>query len=49
MLGDDELASLIGETGQVELTCEFCNRAFSYDTAEIRTILGGETPDQTLH
>lgn len=49
MLGDDELASLIGETGQVELTCEFCNRAFSYDTAEIRTILGGETPDQALH
>jgi molecular chaperone Hsp33 len=49
MLGADELASLIAETGQVELTCEFCNRAFSYDAAEVEMILGGETPGQILH
>ncbi len=49
MLGADELASLIEETGQVELTCEFCNRAFAYDAADVEAILDGATPSQTLH
>jgi molecular chaperone Hsp33 len=49
MLGADELASLIEETGKVELTCEFCNRAFHYDGADVEAILGGATPGQILH
>ncbi len=49
MLGAAELASLIAETGQVELTCEFCNCAFQYDAADVEAILGGATPSQTLH
>jgi len=49
MLGAEELASLIEETGEVELTCEFCNRAFSYDSSEVEAILGGDTPGQILH
>ncbi len=49
MLGADELASLIEETGQVELTCEFCNRVFRYDADDVETILDGATPDQILH
>jgi len=49
MLGAAELASLIEEAGKVELTCEFCNRAFSYDAATVEAILEGSTPPQTLH
>jgi redox-regulated HSP33 family molecular chaperone len=49
MLGADELASLIEETGKVELTCEFCSRAFHYDAADVDAILGGATPGQILH
>ena len=49
MLGREEVTSLIEETGQVELTCEFCNRAFSYDAAEVEAILDGQTPGQVLH
>jgi molecular chaperone Hsp33 len=49
MLGADELASLIEETGKVELTCEFCSHAFHYDAADVDAILGGATPGQILH
>jgi molecular chaperone Hsp33 len=49
MLGPDELADLLGQTGHVELTCEFCNRAFRYDAADVDTILDGETPQTLLH
>ncbi len=49
LLGANELASLIEETGEVELTCEFCNRAFHYDATDVEAILDGETPGQILH
>ena len=49
LLGADELESLIEETGEVELTCEFCNRAFHYDAADVEAILDGDTPGQLLH
>ena len=49
MLGATELASLIEETGKVELSCEFCNRNFSYDAETVAAILEGSTPPQTLH
>jgi molecular chaperone Hsp33 len=49
MLGEKELESLIAETGRVEMTCEFCNRAFSFDAADVKVILSGATPGPTLH
>jgi len=49
MLGEDELEDLLGDPGWVELTCEFCNRAFRYDDADIEAILRGESPGQVLH
>ncbi|HEY5622780.1 MAG TPA: Hsp33 family molecular chaperone HslO, partial [Gammaproteobacteria bacterium] len=49
MLGAAELESLIEETGRVEMTCEFCNRAFSFDAADVDIILSGATPGPTLH
>jgi molecular chaperone Hsp33 len=41
MLGADELKTLLAEQGHVELTCEFCNRAFRYDDAQVAGILRG--------
>ena len=49
MLGVEELDDLLAERGEVELTCEFCNRVFQYDEADIRAILSGHTPGQVLH
>ncbi len=49
MLGADELASLIEGNGEVELTCEFCNRTFNYDAEAVAAILDGTSADQTLH
>lgn len=49
MLGRDELESILRERGSVELTCEFCNRAFEYSHDEIGAILRGETPPANLH
>jgi molecular chaperone Hsp33 len=45
MLGGDECRSILADQGHVELTCEFCNRAFRYDDAAVETILGGGTSD----
>jgi molecular chaperone Hsp33 len=49
MLGADELKSLIAEQGHVELTCEFCNRAFRYDDAQVQAILRVSTHSSLLH
>jgi len=49
MLGRDELNDILAEQGRVELTCEFCNRSFTYDADDVSTIIGGGTPDATLH
>lgn len=49
MLGKDELESILTERGSVELTCEFCNRAFEYSREQISDILRGETPPASLH
>ncbi|MGD2167672.1 MAG: Hsp33 family molecular chaperone HslO [Gammaproteobacteria bacterium] len=49
MLGRDELESILIERGTVELTCEFCNRAFEYSPEQIVAILRGETPEASLH
>src|SRR5690606_23829878 len=49
MLGEDELEDLLGDPGWVELTCEFCNRAFRYDDEAIEAVLRGESPGQLLH
>jgi molecular chaperone Hsp33 len=49
MLGRDELESIIVEVGQVELTCEFCNRRFTYSQAQVDAVLRGEAPGPVLH
>ena len=49
MLGAGELRSILAEQGKVELTCEFCNRSFSYDADDVETIVDGGTPAAALH
>ena len=49
MLGAGEVDDLLRERGHVELTCEFCNRAFRYDNAQIQQIFAGQAPSQLLH
>jgi len=39
----------LSERGSVELTCEFCNRAFNYSPEEVGAILRGEIPETSLH
>ena len=41
MLGAEEVKSLLAEQGHVELKCEFCNRAFRYDDAQVDAIMSG--------
>jgi molecular chaperone Hsp33 len=41
MLGLEEVKSLLAEQGHVELKCEFCNRAFRYDDAQVDAIMRG--------
>lgn len=49
LLGRDELVSILSDEGIVELTCEFCNRAFRYDADDVDAILRGEAPPALLH
>ncbi|HEX5045980.1 MAG TPA: Hsp33 family molecular chaperone HslO [Gammaproteobacteria bacterium] len=49
MLGEDECKSLLAEQGQVELTCEFCNRTFRYDDGEVQAMLRGAARSSLLH
>ena len=50
MLGEVEVNSLLSEQGMVELTCEFCNRAFRYGPQDARAALqGADVSGQLLH
>jgi len=50
MLGEEEVNSLLSEQGMVELTCEFCNRAFRYGPQDAGAALaGGDVAGQLLH
>jgi molecular chaperone Hsp33 len=49
MLGSAELNDILAELGKVELTCEFCNRAFTYDADDVATIIDGGTPPTSFH
>ena len=48
MLGSAEVESILAEQGEVELTCEFCNKHFRYGPERARTLLD-PTQSPTLH
>lgn len=38
-IGKDELCKLIEENGEAELTCQFCDRRYTFDKAELESLL----------
>lgn len=40
-LGRDEIDAIIAEQGQVEVTCEFCNRTYRFDRVDARSLFTG--------
>ena len=36
-LGAEEIRSVLAERGQVEVRCDFCNRAYRFDPVDVET------------
>jgi molecular chaperone Hsp33 len=45
--GRDEIEAAISERGGVEVTCEFCNRRYTFAAGEARALVAGADPDTT--
>ena len=43
--GRDEIEAALAERGVVEVTCEFCNRRYSFAADDARALLAGAAPD----
>ncbi|MBC7779445.1 MAG: Hsp33 family molecular chaperone HslO [Proteobacteria bacterium] len=43
MLGPEEVESVLAEQGMVEVTCEFCNRAYRFDRVDSAQLFSGGT------
>lgn len=41
-MGPEELSSLIQEEGKAEVTCQFCDKVYRYERAELETLLPSE-------
>jgi molecular chaperone Hsp33 len=37
-LGADEIKSLLAERGNVEVRCDFCNRAYRFDAVDVEQV-----------
>jgi molecular chaperone Hsp33 len=42
MLGRDEVRSIVEERNTVEVTCEFCNKRYSFDAVDAEQVFAGE-------
>lgn len=49
LLGEGEVGDIVREQGQLELTCEFCNKAFRFQPDEVDAVFSRRDPDDTLH
>ena len=45
-LGDEEVQSLLKERGDVEVRCEFCNRAWRFDAVDVAALFAPGAPRQ---
>jgi len=43
MVGPDEVESVLAERGHVEVTCDFCNRAYRFDPVDAAQLFAGGT------
>lgn len=46
-LGRTELDDIIAERGLIEVNCEFCNRFYQFDPADVATLFALEAPPQS--
>ncbi|HEV7803974.1 MAG TPA: Hsp33 family molecular chaperone HslO [Burkholderiales bacterium] len=46
MLGHAEVRSILDERDSVEVTCEFCNRAYRYDSVDAEQLFAATVPTQ---
>jgi len=44
-LGDAETRSVLAERGEVEVRCDFCNRAYVFDAVDVAQLFTGATSD----
>jgi molecular chaperone Hsp33 len=47
--GRDEIEAALAERGVVEVTCEFCNRRYSFTADDARALLAGAAPDSSAN
>lgn len=47
MVGKEEVEHVLAEQNQVEVRCDFCNKAFQFDSIDITRIFGGHGSDIT--
>lgn len=45
-LGGDEVSALLAERGDVEVRCEFCNRAWRFDAVDVAGLFSTASPQQ---
>lgn len=43
-LGSDEIEALLAERGEVEVRCEFCNRAWRFDAVDVAGLFSADAP-----
>lgn len=50
LLGETEVRAALADRGDLEITCEFCNRVFSYSESDATAMLAGaDAPEATVH
>lgn len=42
-LGQDDVELLLVERGNIDIDCQFCNRHYHFDAADVRALIGGAT------
>ncbi|HSC80443.1 MAG TPA: Hsp33 family molecular chaperone HslO [Chitinolyticbacter sp.] len=45
MVGHDEIAGVLEEKGQVDITCEFCGKDYHFDTVDVAQLFAGHGTD----
>jgi molecular chaperone Hsp33 len=43
-LGESETRSVLAERGEVEVRCDFCNRAYVFDAVDVEQLFKPATP-----
>jgi molecular chaperone Hsp33 len=46
-LGESETRSILAERGDVEVRCDFCNRAYVFDTVDVAQLFNGGVPSDS--